>query len=176
MNSKIIYSIFLGILIISCKEKAKENLPKKIPVSKVQKTKDKPVLPEDYNQGYSQSLKQYFKNYKIYPLEDTIKVDFNGDQTIDKAFFNSKKNIIIKDGKSGKETMIKNASDNDFDWVEYWAVTNDKKTFEITIVNYDLGSEVEIPLEYPSIIIRKEGIGGVITFKNGEYTWIHQAD
>lgn len=176
MNSKIIYSIFLGILTVSCKEKTKENLPKKVTVSEVQKTEDKPVLSEDSNQGYSQSLKQYFEDYKIYPLEDTIKVDFNGDQTIDEAFFNSKKNIIIKNGKSGKETIVKNASDDDFSWVEYWAVTNDKKTFEITIVNGDIGSEVEIPLEYPSIIVRKEGIGGVITFKNGEYKWIHQAD
>lgn len=32
-------------------------------------------------------------------------------------------------------------------------------------------------LENPSIVVRKEEVGGgLITFKDGRYVWIHQAD
>lgn len=174
MNSKIVLLLILATT-ISCKESSQKS-QEKTAVQKVQKTAEKPVQTKESNQEDYPSLKEYFKDYKVYSLKDSIRIDLNGDQIRDKAYFNSDKNIIIEDGKSGKETKIKNASDDDFGWVEYWAVTNDKKTFEITIVNGDIGDEIETTLEYPSIIVRKEGIGGVITFKNGEYYWIHQAD
>jgi ribosomal protein S4E len=175
MYSNKSFLLILATFIISCKENPQKPSEKVIPL-KVQKTVDKPILHKDSTRDYSPNLKEYFQDYKIYSLADTIKIDFNGDQIIDKAYFNPKKNIIIRDGKSNKEVKIKNSSDNDFSWIEYWAVTNDKKTFEITIVNGEIGDEIETSIEHPSIIVRKEGIGGVITYKNGEYKWIHQAD
>jgi ribosomal protein S4E len=175
MNSRIFYLFVCANFIISCKENPK-GPTEKVTAPKVETTNKEPLQHEGSGLDYEANLKEYFQDFKIYELQDTIVTDLNGDQVPEKIYFNSKKNIIVKDGKSGKENIMKNASDDDFGWVEYWATTNDKNTFEITIVNGELGDQIETTLDHPSIIVRKEGIGGIISFKNGEYKWIHQAD
>lgn len=175
MNSRIFHLFALTTFIVSCKENPKKPQEKTIS-QKVETVAEKPIINENSNQDYYANLKEYFNDFKIYTLKDTIVTDFNGDEIPEQAYFNANNNLIIKDGKTHQESKMNNASDDDFGWVEYWATTNDKKTFEIMIVNGELGDQIETTLDHPSIIVRKEGIGGMISFKNGEYKWIHQAD
>ncbi|GAA4081867.1 hypothetical protein GCM10022390_020 [Flavobacterium anseonense] len=66
---------------------------------------------------------------------------------------------------------------NNFNWADYWGVTNDKQTFEILVNESEVIGDTIVKLENKSIFIRKEEVGGgVITFKNGKYIWIHQSD
>ncbi len=66
----------------------------------------------------------------------------------------------------------------DFNWIDYWGLMEDKETYE-TIFSEDgdiLGTK-EVVLQNPSIFVGiDEGGGGLITFKNGKYEWIYQAD
>lgn len=130
------------------------------------------------------SLSEYEK-VKLYNLTDTILADFNGDGFLDKAYFNNISNnsgIIIKSGKTKKTFKIgfnKNFSTwKKFDchWVEYWGLVEDKVTFETT---FDKDGDVlggkEVKLQNPSIVLGKyESGGGLITFLNGKFVWIHQ--
>jgi hypothetical protein len=50
-------------------------------------------------------------------------------------------------------------------------------TYNIIVKDGDLVGSKKVALAYPSIFLRKEEVGGgVITFKNGKYIWLHQAD
>jgi hypothetical protein len=130
-------------------------------------------------------LTHEFKDYKEYKLSELIITDFNGDKQVDTATFltrNGKSGIIIKDGLTRKETTIGCGNKfgemgDDFGWVEFWGVVNDKSTYNIIVKDSELVGQEKVALEYPSIFLRKEEVGGgVITFKNGKYIWIHQAD
>lgn len=128
------------------------------------------------------SLAHEFKQYKIYTVTDTIKADLNGDKISDAAYFINKKEITIVDGKTGKPAKVgldKSFGDmgNDFSWVDFWATTEDKETYEIVIKDDDIIGDRKTKLDNTSIIIRKDEVGGgVITFKKGKYIWLHQSD
>ena len=137
--------------------------------------------------NYSQTDKQIleFENYVIHNLNETIKEDFNGDGLIDKAVFiqeQNKSGIKITDGKTGETKKIGLGEEfeemgDDFSWVDYWGVIKDQRTFEIIIIDGEILGEETVILENTSIFIRKEDLGGgIITFRNGKYEWIHQSD
>lgn len=124
-----------------------------------------------------------FQKATLYNLTDTINADFNGDGILDKAFYKKEKNtsgIIIKHGKTNEEVKIgfgKRFVDMaDFDWVDYWGLVEDKETRETTFKDDGdvLGSK-NIRLQNPSISLGadEEG-GGLLTFIDGKYLWIHQ--
>jgi hypothetical protein len=126
-----------------------------------------------------------FKDYKEYKLSEVIIADFNGDKKPDSATFltrNGKAGIIIKDGLTSKETIIGCGNNfeemgDDFGWVEFWGLVYDKSTYNIMVKDSELVGSKNVALAYPSIFLRKEEVGGgVITFKNGKYIWLHQAD
>lgn len=126
-----------------------------------------------------------FKEFTKYRLTDPIIDDFNGDQQADTARFerrNDKAGIVIKDGQTGKETVIGcgNAFEemgDDFSWVDEWGILRDKLTYEVIIRDSEIIGGEEFILDHPSLYVRKEEVGGgVITWKNGKYTWVHQAD
>ncbi len=137
--------------------------------------------------NYLQQSLTGFERATLFKLTDTITADFNGDGILDKAVLkkeNETSGIIIKHGKTNEEFRIgfgKNfATWTDFDcnWVDYWGLVEDKETSETTFAEDGdvLGSRV-VKLQNPSIVIGKDEIGGgLITFINGKYEWIHQAD
>jgi len=126
-----------------------------------------------------------FEKATVYELTDTIAADFNGDGITDKAFLkieNETSGIIIQHGKTNELVRIgfgkSFGSWKDFDcnWVNHWALVEDKETSE-TIVGEDgdIAGSQKVELQNPSILLEADEVGGgLITFKNGKYVWVHQ--
>lgn len=124
-----------------------------------------------------------FGKATLYKLTDTISADFNGDGITDKAYYKKigeTSGIIIKHGKTNEEVRIgfgkQFAHMTEFNWVDYWGLVEDKETSETTFTEDGdvLDSKVVI-LQNPSIVLGKDEVGGgLITFINGKYVWIHQ--
>jgi hypothetical protein len=136
--------------------------------------------PEEYRR---ESLLLSFKNTTLFNLSDTVIADFNGDRTIDKALYvkeNETSGIVIIHGGLNEEFRIgfgeQFAHMKEFNWVDYWGLVMDKKTSEVTFTEDGdiLGSE-DVNLQNPSIALGKDEVGGgLITYMNGKYVWIHQ--
>lgn len=132
----------------------------------------------------NQDLSYEFKEATIFKLTDTITADFNGDGNVDQAIFkneNETSGIIITHGKIDEEVKIgfgeQLAHLTEFNWVDFWGLVNDRETYEIIIEDAEIIGDREVKLDNPSIVVRKEEAGGgLITFKEGKYVWIHQAD
>ena len=136
------------------------------------------------------TLNREFKKYKIYRLNETLCEDFNGDGIIDKAEFvksNGKIGIIITDGKSKKLTKLgfgnRFAHLTDFDWVNYWGVLKDSTTNEVEFDDNsgDILGSMTVQLRNISIFLRQDenedgSGGGIITYEDRKYKWIHQAE
>lgn len=95
---------------------------------------------------------------------------------------NETSGIIIKHGQTNQEFKIgfgkSFAHLTEFNWVDYWGLVEDKETGETTFTEEGevLGSR-EVTLQNVSIFVGKKEVGGgLITFRNGNYKWIHQAD
>jgi hypothetical protein len=110
--------------------------------------------------------------------------DFNGDGILDKAVYkkeNATSGIIIKHGQTNEELKIgfgkPFAHMTEFDWVDYWGLVEDKETSETTFTeDGDVLGSKEVKLQNPSIALgANEAGGGLITFINGKYVWIHQS-
>jgi len=152
-------------------------------------TSDKDSLGNIMN-SRKETLNREFKKYKIYRLNETLCEDFNGDGIADKAEFvksNGKAGIIITDGKSKELTKLgfgnKFAHLTDFDWVNYWGVLKDSSTNEVEFDNNTgdiLGSKT-VQLKNISIFLRQDengdgSGGGIITYEDNNYKWIHQTE
>ena len=124
-----------------------------------------------------------FKKATLYKLTDTITADFNGDGTLDKAFYkkdNGTSGIIIRHGKTNEEVKIGFGKQfehmREFDWVDYWGLVEDRETSETTFSeDGDVLGSKDVKLQNPSIALGADELGGgLITFLNGKYVWIHQ--
>ena len=124
-----------------------------------------------------------FKKASLYKITDTIKADFNGDGVVDQVYFEKNSvtsGVIIRHGETNEEIRIGFGKQfdylTDFNWVDYWGLVEDKETFEVIFAeDGDILESREITLQNPSIFVGKDEVGGgLITFKNGEYIWIHQ--
>jgi hypothetical protein len=178
-----------SINLFCCKKAIKDNdsqLDKVIDdtsIAIIQSTENEPTEPQ-IDQSRVESLKLDFKDAKIFKLDEILKEDFNGDGIIDKAEFkkeNGKSGIVITDGRSNDLLIIglgnKFAHMDDLGWVDYWGVVKDTSTYEILFENNEISGDTIVGLDNPSIVVRKDEVGGgVITYKNGTYIWIHQAD
>lgn len=130
-----------------------------------------------------ESLNLSFEKSTLFNLTDTITADFNGDGIIDKAVYVKEietSGIIIIHGKLNEEVRIgfgeHFAHMTEFDWVDYWGLVIDKETSQVTFTEDGdiLGSE-DVRLQNPSIALgENEAGGGLITYLNGKYVWIHQ--
>lgn len=140
---------------------------------------------EDQTEEYRKRSLNEFEKATLYNLTDTLIADFNGDRFLDQAFYkndNETFGIIIRHGKTSEEVRIgfgKNFSiwtDFDCNWVDYWALVEDRKTSEKTFSeDGDVLGSREIKLQNPSIALGADEVGGgLITFLNGKYVWIHQ--
>lgn len=125
------------------------------------------------------------KNFEQYTLSDTITADLDGDSISDQAYFrisSSKKTIIVKNGKTNKETRIgldKSFKDmgSNFNWVDKWGTISDNEVYENVIRNGEVIGGKKVKLTNKSLFVGKDDAGGgIITFKDGKFIWIHQAD
>jgi hypothetical protein len=138
---------------------------------------------EQSEEDYRKQSLDGFEKATFYKLTDTITADFNGDGILDKAFYkkeNEMSGVIIKHGHTNEEVRIgfgqSFAHLTDFDWVDYWGLVEDKETSETTFTeDGDVSDSQVVKLQNPSIVLGadEEG-GGLITYKNGKYVWIHQ--
>lgn len=126
-----------------------------------------------------------FKNPKLYKLTDTIVADLNGDGYVDKTFLKKEKNtsgIIIIHGHTNEQFHIGFGKrfgileNFECEWVDYWVLIEDKKTNE-TVFSKEGDVEVSknINLQNLSIYLADDELGGgLITYLNGKYIWVHQ--
>lgn len=140
---------------------------------------------ENQTEEYRKQSLSEVEKAELYKLTDTITADFNGDGFLDKAIYkkdNETSGIIIIHGKTNYQVKIGFgklfAHMTDFNWVDYWELFEDTETSETTFRDDgDILGSKKVRLQNVSIFIgRHEEGGGLITFKNGNYEWIHQAD
>ncbi|MTI29921.1 hypothetical protein [Xanthovirga aplysinae] len=163
----------------------KENFKKTIVSIKQRNNQSEPEVESKNHVNYQeQELKYEFKSAKLFHLTDTIIADFNGDGALDKAIFKREhetSGIIIMEGKTDDEVKIgfgeKFAHLTEFNWVDYWGLVKDSSTYEVLIEDAIIIGDTIIRLDNPSIVVRKEEVGGgIITYKEGTYKWLHQSD
>jgi hypothetical protein len=138
---------------------------------------------ENQTEEYRKQSLSGFEKATLYKLTDTIVADFNGDGIIDKAFYkkeNQNSGIIIKHGQTNEVVKIgfgkQFAHMTEFDWVDYWGLVEDRETSKTTFTEEGdvLGSKA-VKLQNSSIALGADEVGGgLITFLNGKYVWIHQ--
>ncbi|SEF49201.1 hypothetical protein [Algoriphagus boritolerans] len=143
------------------------------------------TIDENQSEEYRKQSLSGFEKATLYKLTDTITADFNGDGLLDKAIYkkeNETSGIIIIHGKTNDQVKIgfgkQFAHMTDFNWVDYWELFEGTETSETTFKDDgDILGSKKVKLQNVSIFIgRHEEGGGLITFKNGNYEWIHQAD
>lgn len=140
--------------------------------------------PAEADPAENNPVAEEFKTFRIYKPADTIRADLNGDKVPDQAYFSSTTNkaLFITDGKTGQAIQIglDKSFENigaKFNWVDFWGTTDDPETYEVVIQDGEITSDRKIKLENTSLFVRKnEAGGGVITYKNGKFIWVHQAD
>jgi len=178
-------SLLLILAILSCNEKTTQSkIETKTKIAQPSLKNDTSELEKENTSNEESLLKGEFKNFEIFNLSDTIKVDLNGDKILDFAYLskNDAKQMFIIDGQSKITTKIGldesfGNMGSSFNWVDSWGTTNDKETFEIIIEDNEIIGDGKIELTNTSLFVRKnEAGGGVITFKNGKYIWVHQSD
>ena len=138
---------------------------------------------ENLTEEYRNQSLSGFEKATLYALTDTITADFNGDGFLDKAIYKKEKEtsgIIIIHGKTNEQVKIgfgkQFAHMTEFDWVDYWGLVEDKETSETTFTeDGDVLDSKTVNLKNPSIALGKDEVGGgLITYLNGKYVWIHQ--
>lgn len=179
--------ILFGILVIlsACHQNPKENkaqLPKNNS-SEVEHS----LVPTSNAESI---LGKTFKQFTLYSLNDTIKTDLNGDGVSDLAFWNQlkqQKSLVVIDGRTKLKQTIGSDSTfheigNNFSWEDTWGTTNDSETFEVIFSETnDIEGTTQRKLKNTSIFVRlcndeDDGGGGIVTYLDGRYQWIHQAD
>jgi hypothetical protein len=182
---QIIYILSL-LFIASCKQSNLEERATKVTDTILTKNNLKKPKKGKQNKYLEKQSLSGFEKETLYALTDTITADFNGDGIIDKAFYkkeNGTSGIIIKHGQTDEEFRIgfgdkfSTWTDGfDCDWVDYWGLVEDKETSETTFTeDGDVSGNKEVSLQNPSIVLGKDEVGGgLITFLNGKYIWIHQ--
>lgn len=191
---KQIFYILAFVLLTSCgqsklEKKKEQKAPEKTRIVEKDSKEEitKPIEPQKSTEQTDieqQVLSYEFENATAFNLTDTISADFNGDDKVDQAIYvreNGTSGIIIKHGQTEEEIKMgfgkTFAHMTDFNWVDIWGLINDAKTYEIVIEDGEVTGDRQIELVNPSIALRQEEAGGgIITFRNGKYEWVHQAD
>lgn len=146
-------------------------------------TDKKATTDEKETEEYRKQSLSGFEKATLYKLTDTITADFNGDGFLDKAIYKKEietSGIIIIHGKTNERVKIgfgkQFAHITEFNWVDYWGLVEDKETSETTFTeDGDVLDSKTVKLKNPSIALGKDEVGGgLITYRNGKYEWIHQ--
>lgn len=146
-------------------------------------TDKKATTDEKETEEYRKQSLSGFEKATLYKLTDTITADFNGDGFLDKAIYKKEietSGIIIIHGKTNERVKIgfgkQFAHITEFNWVDYWGLVEDKETSETTFTeDGDVLDSKTVKLKNPSIALGKDEVGGgLISYRNGKYEWIHQ--
>lgn len=138
---------------------------------------------ENQNEEFRKQSLSGFEKATLFKLTDTITADFNGDGFLDKVIYKKEKEtsgILIIHGKTNAEVKIgfgKQFSHmTELNWVDYWGLVEDKETSETTFSeDGDVLGSKDVKLQNPSIVLGADEVGGgLITYLNGKYVWIHQ--
>lgn len=182
------FLILTVITISSCRSKQSDNSDTKLIEEQIELTEKEKIAPlKSENKkvdNWMHPASFRFKNYTEYRVTDTINIDLNGNGILERVYFNKKdclKLIIEEKGKNlisiGCTKEDYNGFPNDIDWVNLWCVVSDKETYEVIVKGGELVDDKIVNLDRPSIYIGKEEAGGgIITYKNGEFYWVHQSD
>jgi hypothetical protein len=186
---KLTIYILILLLVASCGQQKSDQTTKSVSDTIIANNNatDQQNLKEDENsvEYYRKQCLNVFQEATLYRLTDTITADFNGDGIIDKAFYkkdSQTSGIVIIQGQTNEIVRIgfgkPFAHMKGFNWVDYWALVEDRETSETTFKeDGDVLGGREVKLQNPSIFVaRDEEGGGLITFRNGKYEWVHQAD
>lgn len=179
------YGIYLSIiLLVSCNEQAVPSNDLTISDTSSTSHRLKDTIPAQQVAVDDDAVTE-FKTFIKYQLKDTIEEDFNGDLIKDKAFLKQSANqrhLYIVDGKTSQVTKVGgdtsfNDLGNNFDWVDFWGLTKDTATYEVEVIDGEVSGSRDVKLLYPSLVFRKEEVGGgVVTYRDKAYKWVHQAD
>lgn len=131
----------------------------------------------------SSSILVLGQEYEKRSLSDTLKIDINGDGSLDYAIFTIDECKELKI-QSNKDYSFGCGSEEYFDypsqleWVDYWGIFPKQVTEEsILTPEGDLDSR-NIDMQNDGIYLMKEDDGliiiGVLTFMDGNPYWIHQ--
>ena len=132
-----------------------------------------------------EEIQSVFNKAVCFALDEKIEADFNGDGYKEEAIFSINENdpfIKIRDSQSNKQIRIGTGSPlkgigEDFRWVDYWGLLYDSVSFEILIQDGEVIGDTLVRLSNPSLFLRQSEFGGgLITFHDNQYRWIHQAD
>jgi hypothetical protein len=121
-----------------------------------------------------------------YSMQDTIREDLNCDGIADLVYFGQHSNgrsLVFFNGRSseakrfGRELPVGKGLGEDFGWVHFWGLTRDTATWEALIEDGEILGSTTTVLRCPSILLRSaEAGGGIITFRDNGFQWVHQAD
>ena len=185
------------IILTACGQNSTENKSNLVLDSTAEQVSDTTILDnnqidqqttadENQTEEFRKQSLSGFEKATLYKLTDTITADFNGDGFLDKTVYKKEKEtsgIIIIHGKTNDQVKIGfgkpfSTWTDDFDcnWVDYWGLVEDKETSEMTFTeDGDILGSQEVKLQNPSIVLGKDEVGGgLITYLNGKYVWIHQ--
>lgn len=181
---QIIYTLTFLILTGCRQSKSEQNtVADTISTDKITSVQQKSTEREQSGEDYQKQSLSGFEKATLYKLTDTITADFNGDEILDKAFYKKEtgtSGIIIIHGKTNEEIRIgfgkPFAHMTEFDWIDYWGLVEDRETSETTFTeDGDIIGSKDVKLQNSSIVLgADEQGGGLITFINGRYVWIHQ--
>jgi hypothetical protein len=190
---KIIY-ILTFIILTGCGQTSTENNSNIVLDSIAEQVSDTTILDnnqlakqttidENQTEEFRKQSLSGFEKATLYKLTDTITADFNGDGFLDKAIYKKEKEtsgIVIIHYKTNEQVKIgfgkQFAHMTEFDWVDYWGLVEDKETSETTFTeDGEVLDSKTVNLKNPSIALGKDEVGGgLITYLNGKYVWIHQ--
>jgi hypothetical protein len=127
-------------------------------------------------------LQASFSDFVVYDMLDTISADMDGDGRFEKLYFTGRQPLLmeIDNGKEririGGDESFKEIGD-DFSWADHWGLIGGKSAIENVMRNGEPAYAKKVKLGPASIFIRRdESGGGLITFRDGRYIWVHQAD
>ncbi|AXT62655.1 hypothetical protein D1816_20675 [Aquimarina sp. AD10] len=126
-----------------------------------------------------------FKKFESFSLKDTIYIDLNGNNIMEKVYIKESECRKLFIREEGSKPIFFGCGNKDgldllseVEWVDQWCIVFDKQVKEVLFKeDGDIDKDTLFNLERPSIYIgKKETGGGIITYKEGELYWIHQAD
>jgi hypothetical protein len=177
--------ILTALILSSCGPSQPESENEVTTPPRIDTVMTKPIIKPTIEDEYAYFSE--FSDFAVYNLTDTIIADFNGDGVLDRAIYlieNQTSGIVITHGQTDEEIRIGFgvlfAHLHDFNWVQSWALVKDPDSHEIVVEDGEILGGRKVELENPSISVQRlepeEQGGGLITYKNGMYVWIHQSD
>ncbi|KQC33362.1 hypothetical protein AAU57_08580 [Nonlabens sp. YIK11] len=178
--SSILILIFFSF--ISCKNDSNEEI--KTYTLEYNTSKKESELEQINSSDCSHPEYFQFEKYEEYCLSETIYADLNGNGILEKIYFdnNDCRRLIIEENDEDLISIGCNMEQtsrfpNDLGWANLWCVVYDQVTVEVLVQDGELIGERTVQLTQPSLFVGKEEAGGgIVTYRNGEYDWVHQSD